>query len=220
MPAIPPSPAESPELWDTLSLGAHVFPPRYPGAGAVKVTCDGGAEIDRPKANGKDGAIAKFKGKKVADISFVVTFPRGAWSEGLAFFMSIDPQASGYGLVWETTHPGITMRGANKVILESMTGIVTTGDMHSFSAKGSGWSAPDKPKGGTRTPKTAEKWTHSNVVTGEIPAGLNWDASPPPGGAGGDFLSEVDPNASYYDAVDTQGIQGALDGPAGPKAGP
>jgi hypothetical protein len=158
MPAIPPSPAEDPEAWDTLSLGPNKFPPRYPGAGRAKVTCDGGAEIDRPKVNGKDGAVAKFKGRKVADFSFEIGFPRQAWKEAMVFFMAIDPQAGGYGKIWETPHPAVAMRGGNKVLLETLTGVVGTGDMYTFTGKGSAWYAPDKPKGGTSTPKKAEKW--------------------------------------------------------------
>jgi hypothetical protein len=158
MPAIPPSPAEDPEAWDTLALGPNKFPPRYPGAGRVKVTCDGGVDVDHPKANGKDGAIAKIKGVKVADITFEVSFPRQVWKEGVTFFMTIDPQAAGKGIVWETPHPACAMRKANKVLIETMTGIVANGDMYTFSGKASGWFAPDKPKGGTSTPKKAEKW--------------------------------------------------------------
>lgn len=160
MPAIPPSPAADPQSWDTLMLGANKFPPRYPGVGRVKVTCDGGAEVDRPKVNGKDGAEAKFKGKRVTDLSFEVSFISEVWDEAMAYYIAIDPQAAGYGKIWETVHPACVMRGANKVLIESMTGIVSTGDLHTFTGKGSGWFAPDKPKGagGTSTPKKAEKW--------------------------------------------------------------
>ncbi|MEP7123145.1 MAG: hypothetical protein ABJE95_19610 [Byssovorax sp.] len=172
MPAIPPCPSEDPEAWDTLALGPNKFPPRYPGAGRAKVTCDGGAEVTQIKANGKDGASTQIKGRKVCDVSFEIGFPRSAWKEGMAFFLAIDPQGAGYGKVWETPHPACAVRGANKVLLETLSGVVATGDMFTFSGKGSGWNAPDKPKGGTSTPKKAEKWvdkkpddpTHTTAV--------------------------------------------------------
>jgi hypothetical protein len=208
MPAIPPSPAEAPELWDTFPLGANTFPPSYPGAGRVKVTCDGGADVDRPKANGKDGAAAHFKGRKVTDLSFEVSFPSSVWKQGVAYFMAIDPQAAGYGLIWETVHPACTMRGANKVLIESMTGIVSTGDMHTFTGKGSGWYAPDKPKGGTSTPKKAEKWvdTKPDDPTHTYAVLTNGN--------------KVDLGTGAVDQKTTNGNDFGFNGPSAPKADP
>lgn len=195
MPAIPPSPAEAPELWDTLSLGSYLFPRRYPGFGRVKVTCDGGADVDRPKANGKDGAEAKFKGRKVCDFAFEVQYTRLVWNEALAFYLAIDPQGAGYGLIWETTHPACAMRGANKVLVETLSGIVTTGDVHTFSGKGSGWNSLI-PKGKTTTPTKAEPFK-----PGTGPAAV----------------------AIYQlaDALDfSRPKESGFNGPNGPKAGP
>lgn len=188
-----PSPAVSPELHDTIGLGTLPrFPSRYPGVGCVKITIKAGAEVDKQKANGKNGVTSKLKGKGVASGTITFFYTTEIWDEATTLLQAIDPFGDGYGKVWEVSQPKLSKRRVNKVLFHDLQEQDSQGDQHSFSVDFDGWYQPAQAKtGGTSTPKTPERLktgvnvfdfgSNGNVVNfgGSAPVTvLNPDGSP------------------------------------------
>lgn len=201
-----PSPAVSPELHDTIKLGPlQRFPSRYPGVGCVKVTIKGGAEVDKQKANGKNGVTAKLKGKGVASGTITFSYTSEIWDEATALLQAIDPLGDGYGKVWEVSHPKLAKRRVNKLLFNNLEEHESQGDIHSFSVDYDGWYQPDQAKtGGTSTPKTPERIaTGINVAIGSNGNIVNFGNGP---------VTVLNPDGSKKFTV------GGFDGPNAPDS--
>lgn len=159
-----PSPAENPELWDTLGIGTRRWPSVYPGVGSVKVSVKTAAKVDQQTANGKDRARAKLKGRAVTPVSVHFQFTREIWAETIELRSEIDPGGDGYDKVWEISYPEATLRKFNRILFHDMSELIITGDAYSFSVEGDAWDEPAKVlTGGTKTPTTPVKWDPKHV---------------------------------------------------------
>lgn len=151
-----PAPHEAPELHDSIDVGGVRFP-SDPREGAVKVTVKTGADIEAQKANGKNGAVHKSKGKKVAEVTLVFTFTRRIYAASNSLRLQLDPGGVNTGKSWEARHPELSDRLVNALIFKSLGALERVGDKYSFTLEGDGWNEPAKAlTGGTKTPKIAK----------------------------------------------------------------
>lgn len=163
--ALSPGPHEVPALHDAITIGAMLFP-ADPLEGGVKVAIKTGAELDQQKANGKDVARTKAKGKKVAKLSFTFRFTRTIYAPSNALRVAIDPGGDNNGRAWEVKHPECSDRRINAVMFTEMGALEIAGDSFSFNVEADGWYEPAAAMvGGTKTPKTAVPGGEAGGIT-------------------------------------------------------
>lgn len=151
-----PAPHDNARLHNAIELGSLRFPSNA-DEGAVKVQVKTGVDVDQQKANGKDRAKTKIKGKKVSKISISFQYTRLIYETSDAFRLAIDPNLTIEPGSWEVRHPEISARGINALVITDMSALEIKGDLYSFSVEADGWFEPSQAKlGGAKTPKTAK----------------------------------------------------------------
>lgn len=197
---IAPGPHEAPALWNSIRIGTTLFP-SDPQEGAVEVKLKTAAEWEQQKPNGKDRGRSKFKGRKVASGTIEFRFTRHIYAASRAFQLDLDPGGENADKPWPVEHPEASERGANRVVIKSMSETVIKGHTYSFSVEVDAWFEPAAAQvGGTSTPKATK-----------------------PGGSGGGIMDELVKGGAKIIAlgeVQPQGGATGFDGPDAPGVDP
>lgn len=153
---IAPAPHLAPELWNSIRIGTALFP-AIAGRGYVKVKLKTVAEWEQQKPNGKDRGRSKFKGRKVASGTIDFHFTRHVYAPSRTLMLDIDPNGPNADKPWEVSHPEMSERGANRIVVKSMSEFGIAGHTYSFSAEVDAWWEPASAQvGGTKTPTKPE----------------------------------------------------------------
>lgn len=171
---LPPSPADMPELWDSIKLGSLLgdlqFGPAYGDAGTVVVEIESAVKLDKQKSSGKSKSKTKVNGKDDIKGKLIVTGAGPSWPSFCRFTMQIDPQGPTGGSPLTTDHPEFMRRTGSPTLGQSATAqpikiiIKKAGKLKRMSGGEGMWSQefdfeewvkPDDKPGTTDTPGDA-----------------------------------------------------------------
>lgn len=196
---IAPGPHLAPEIWNRIGIGTYTFPAEA-RRGGVKVKLKTSSEWTEDKATGKDYAKAKFKGRKVATGTVEFRFTRHIYEASRALQLELDPSGPNADKPWPVDYPEFAERGANRIIVKSMSDTTIQGYSYAFTIEVDAWYEPARATvGGTSTPK-----------------------APVPGGAGGGLQAAlVAAGAKTIALGEVQPPNGVgFDGPGAPGVDP
>lgn len=122
---IPPSPADMPDLWDSIKFGSALgdlqFGPLFGDDGKVEVDIDSSIKVDKQKSSGKSKSKTKVNGKDDIKGKLKVTWGGRSWEAGCRFTMQLDPQGPTGGTPLTTDHPEFMRRTGSPTLGQSAT---------------------------------------------------------------------------------------------------
>jgi len=194
-------PFEQGVFYETIAIGANVFPPLAAGTsglreGGVVVSVTTGQNLDKPKATGTDKQVTKRQGKQPAKVEIALWWTFRIDDQVTAMIQEWDPNGPGNGGPFTVLHPETERRRVKDLVFEKMGPIerVHGGNVYRVKLEAEEWNPP-KPakKGGTATPKKSQTPGTGNII---------------PGGASGS--TGISGSASTYGtASGTTGLSGA-----------
>lgn len=111
-----PPPCENAEIWDSLTLGQGVLPPRVE-EGRISVKVHKKANLDAKRKGGRKPSTTRTQ-DELAEVTITLTFNQSIWADVEAALLRLQPGTGPHKI----GHPKTRLAGVDAVSIESYDG--------------------------------------------------------------------------------------------------